>query len=831
MRAGPVLQALGGGLTRRRVQTFVIAAAAAVSTGTAVLGLALAIDSNAPFSRAFAAQHGADVTATINASAATSARLAATTRLPEVTAAAGPYAEATVNLTVGGTVDCHPTPTTPCYSEQTLPPMTLAGRGSPGGSVDDLFLQSGHWAQQSGQVVLSSADIAPSGNLPPAVTLGAQLTADGLPGTPRLTVVGIATSVTGSADGWVAPAEISALRARGPAASAQMLYRFRSAGSAAAVHADVTAVKAALPGGAVAGFQSYLTVQTQEASGIAPIAPFLIAFGLTGLVVAVLIVINVVTGAVVAGYQRIGVLKSIGFTPGQVAAAYTAQAVVPATAGCLAGLVLGNLAAIPLLSRSASVYQVGTLGVPAWTDATVAAVMCGLTAATALVPATRAGRMSAVAAVAAGRAPDTGRGLTAHRLLEALPLPRPVTIGLAAPFARPARAAVTLVVVLAGAAAVTLAAGLSGTLGQVVNGLTHSATEQVQVTYNGGTTVRNGSGGNAAPGSGAGAQAGPGGGEQAGPGPSAAPQGMEAAQQRTVAAALGAQPGTLHFAAEADEQASLAGLAGQLSVTAFRGSANWTGYGLISGRWYTAPGQADVPTGFLNATGASVGDTVTITFNGRQIPVRIVGEVFDTDNSGLEMFTDWQTLASADPGLAASQYDVGLRAGTPPASYAQKLNAVLGPGYSASVNSNDKGLPIVIGLIAALTLLLAAVAGLGVFNTVILTTRERVHDLGVLKAIGMAPRQVVAMAVCWVVGTGLAAGLIAVPAGIIAQRYLARAITAAAGSSLPGSYLNVYRPAELAALALAGVVIAAAAALLPASWAASSTTATALRAE
>jgi putative ABC transport system permease protein len=266
-------------------------------------------------------------------------------------------------------------------------------------------------------------------------------------------------------------------------------------------------------------------------------------------------------------------------------------------------------------------------------------------------------------------------------------------------------------------------------------------------------------------------------------------------------------------------------------VTAFRGRANWTGYGLISGRWYTAPGQADVPTGFLTATGTSVGDTVTITFNGRQIPVRIVGEVFDTDNSGLDMFTDWQTLASAGPGLTVSQYDVGLRAGTAPASYAQKLNAVLGPGYSASVNSHDRGLPIVIGLIAALTLLLAGVAGLGVLNTVILTTRERVHDLGVLKAIGMTPRQVIAMAVCWVAGTGLAAGIVAVPAGITAQRYLARAITAAAGSRLPGSYLNVYHPAELAALALAGVVIAAIAALLPASWAARGTTAAALRAE
>ena len=36
----------------------------------------------------------------------------------------------------------------------------------------------------------------------------------------------------------------------------------------------------------------------------------------------------------------------------------------------------------------------------------------------------------------------------------------------------------------------------------------------------------------------------------------------------------------------------------------------------------------------------------------------------------------------------------------------------------------------IISLVATLTLLLVAVAGLGVLNTVVLQTRERVHDLG-----------------------------------------------------------------------------------------------------
>ena len=51
----------------------------------------------------------------------------------------------------------------------------------------------------------------------------------------------------------------------------------------------------------------------------------MVAFALIGLAMAVLIVGNVVSGAVVAGYQRIGVLKSVGLTPAQVVLAYLSR--------------------------------------------------------------------------------------------------------------------------------------------------------------------------------------------------------------------------------------------------------------------------------------------------------------------------------------------------------------------------------------------------------------------------------------------------------------------------------------------------------------------------
>jgi putative ABC transport system permease protein len=793
---GPVARAVEGGLTRRKVQTLVIGLVLLVSTGACVLALGLIVDSNAPFDRAFAAQHGADVVATVDRAVATPGQLAAAARLPEVTAAAGPYPEAMISPQVRD----------PSQGTATLQPMTVAGRGGPGGPVDDLVIQQGRWAQRPGDLVLSSD----SGfGLP----VGTQITVSGVPGTPQLTVVGYANSISRSADGWVVPSQIAALRAPNAPATAQMLYRFADAGSAAALRTDVGRLRAALPSGALTGTQSYLTIKAQETSGIAPIVPFVVAFGIIGLTMSALIVVNVVSGAVVAGYRRIGILKSIGFTPAQVVGSYAGLVTVPAVAGCIGGVVLGNALSVPLLGRTATVYGVGALAVPVWVDLLVPCAMCCLAGIAALLPSLRAGRLSAVRAIAIGRAPGAGRGYAAHRLLGRLPLPRPVTVGLAAPFARPARAAVTLAAVGLGAMAVTFAVGLSSSLNMVADGLSHAKAEPVQLILTGsGGPVKH-------PG-----PAGPGGGQQ--PSPSA--------QQAAIEAALRAQPGTLHYAAQADQQVSVAGLSGQVRVAAFHGDASWAGYDMISGHWYSGPGQVDVPTNFLTVTGKTVGDTVTFNVNGAQVTARIVGEVFDTDNRGLVLLTDWRTLAAADRGLTPDMYDVALRPGTSPKAYVQALGRTLGPNTSSvdvSINSRDSFFLTLIGLIGTLTLLLAIMAGLGVLNTVVLHTRERVHDLGTFKAIGMTPRQTIAMVVCWVAGTGLVAGLLAVPAGMAVHRYVLPVMAHAAGTGIPASYLAVYRAWELVVLALAGLVIAAAGGMLPAAWAARASTAAALRAE
>jgi hypothetical protein len=70
--------------------------------------------------------------------------------------------------------------------------MTVVGPAGPGGPLEDLVIQQGRWAQRPGELVLS-ADFGV------AVPLGTQLAAGGVPGTPRLTVVGYASSINQSA--------------------------------------------------------------------------------------------------------------------------------------------------------------------------------------------------------------------------------------------------------------------------------------------------------------------------------------------------------------------------------------------------------------------------------------------------------------------------------------------------------------------------------------------------------------------------------------------------------------------------------------------------------
>ncbi|MCF6473338.1 FtsX-like permease family protein [Nonomuraea sp. MG754425] len=737
------------------------------STVAIVVALGLLESVSAPFERAFEGRRGAHVVASYDPAEVTAARLGA--RAPGVEAAAGPFAQAVV--TVAGT------------SEHLPPgPLTVVGRPSPGGPVDRVDLWAGRWPAGEGEIVLDR----PGADRFFSYLLGVRFAVrEGH----TFTVVGLASSVSRSAEAWVTPGQAAAL---GPS-TAQMLYRLDAAATDADVRAGTAALTAGLPSGALLGWQSYLTVKRDAGRTAAAFLPFLTAFGVLGLVVAVLIVANVVSGAVVAGSRHIGVLKALGFTPNQVVAVYLTMVLVPALAGGALGTAAGAVAARPLLDDvGAGVF---TVSIGPWVYAATLAGMPAVAVLAALVPALRAHRLPAARAIGAGVPAAPGRGARVQRLLAGAPLPRAVSLGLGLPFGRPGRAGLTLAAVVLGAATVTLAAGLSLTMtayGQAAQrtGSVHTVVHAGQAR-NHQTPPRHG--------------------------------------DAEIEALLRGLPGAVYVTADAWIGLHLTGRSQPITGRFLRGDSATLGETVVEGRWLRGPGEVVAPSAFLDKRGLAVGDRLSLSLGRARAETTIVGATMDGAADLIQ--ADWRTLTALAPDQRATQYEVRLAPGADTGTYHAAVRAA-DPGlYPVPKSGTDPVTVAVIGFASLLTVLLGTVAALGVFNTVLLDARERRRDLGVLKSIGMTPRQVTVMMVTSMAALGAAGGLLGLPVGVAAHRLVVPAMADAAGLALPEFMVDVWRAPLLVPLPVAGVVIAVLGALVPARSAARLTIAAVLRDE
>jgi putative ABC transport system permease protein len=380
-----------------------------------------------------------------------------------------------------------------------------------------------------------------------------------------------------------------------------------------------------------------------------------------------------------------------------------------------------------------------------------------------------------------------------QRLLAGTRLPRSVSLGLGLPFARPGRSLLSLAAVVPGVTTVTLASGLFRTMtayGDAAQRVGHVDTV-VHVGRPDQTRPRH---------------------DDAG-----------------IEALLRGLPGARHVIADAWIDLRLAGRSGRIMVQFLRGDTAARGETIVRGRWLSGPGEVVVPSAFMKVHGLGIGDRLTLTLGGARTPATIVGEAMSGADDPL--MASWPTLTALDPKMRPTQYEVGLAPGTDVESYNAAVRGA-DPGlYPAAQSPTNRDSVTVIGAASAFTLLLGTVAALGVFNTVLLNTRERRRDLGMLKSIGMTPRQVSVMMVTSMAALGAFGGLLGLPIGVVAHRVVVGAMSGAAGLTLPDFMLDVWRAAELAVPPLAGVAIAMLGAFAPARSAARLTIAEALHTE
>jgi putative ABC transport system permease protein len=771
------------GIRRRRLQTIVIGVVVGVSTATIVLALGLLAAATAPFDDAHAAQNGAHLVAAFDNTKVSDAQLSQAASRGGAEAVAGPFGRITIDTT-GSTTRYLP------------PSVTTVGRADPGGPVDQVNVWQGRWATAPGEIVLNRT---PRGEGP--AQLGTQIS---IPGLPVLTVVGFAYSVSGSADAWVTPDQMTALK---PTAT-QMLYRFPDSATVEEISAGQAAVTNGLAADALLGAQSYLTLKQEVTSQVGVYIPFLAAFGFLGLAVAVLIVANVISGAVVAGFRHIGVLKAIGFTSNQVMAVYLVMVTIPAVIGCVVGVFLGNLVARPMLEDAFETFGTSEVSIDLWVYAAALLGMPVVVVITALLSALRARRLPAAEAISAGSAPRVGRALVVQRWLSGTRLPRSVSLGLGVPFARPARSMLTLAAVMLGVMTVTLAIGVTMSVTAYQEAVQPTHTDRVELL------ARRGEGG--------GMMSVPSG----GPGSGVRPKLGDLEDE----ALLRSLSGTVAVAAVAQKSVHIVGGSQSASIWFYRGDTEHLGPQVLKGQRPDGPGQVSASPRLLNQRGLALGDTITVELNGQRAQMRIVGVVL-TNNPDV-LYADWDALAPLDPGSSAGTYHVQLAPGTNQQAYLDSVKAG-DPGLVA-LPPRDGGSTVALVIISSatlLTLVLGAVAALGVFNTVVLNARERRRDLGMLKSIGMTPRQVTVMMVTSMGGLGVVGGLLGLPLGIAAHQLVVAAMLQAGQADVIDIIVNVYRAPLLVALALAGIAIAVLGALIPARAAARTTIASVLHNE
>jgi putative ABC transport system permease protein len=775
----PVLRKTLADVRRHKLQTAIVGFVVFLSCLTSTLALTLLVETDAPFDRAFEQQQGAHLFATFDSSLVSESQVRATMLLPQVSSAAGPWrvVPATI-LIAGGRVRDIP----------------VAGRADAGGPVDRLAIEQGRWLHGTGEVVLSRQMADETG-----LAAGDTLQAASDSSFPHLRVVGVAVSIGNDAAAWVEPGQLPATNQPDrPPAQYLVAYRLHNASTQADIAGAIAAITNAVPASALQDTSSYLDTKLNADRTTAVMIPFLLAFSVFALVASALIIANLISGAVVAGIREIGIMKSVGFTPAQVVVTFAGRTLLPSAVGCALGLPSGVALSQPFLADTAHAFGLPrTFGFAPGPDALgLAAILLVVVVAT-IFGSVRAGRMSAASAIATGSAPATSGGSRQARLAGAIPLPRALTLGLGESLAKPIRSAMTVVAIVIGVATVTFASGLHQSLGLVASALTHDQQIQVQV-YRSGETKKGGASG--------------------------------PTDEETTALIAG-QPGTARFVGVGHANASVPGAGESVPVWAYRGDSAWLGFVMIHGRWFNAPGEAVAPTAFFTRTGHRVGDTITADFYGTPVQLKLVGEIFDQQGDDILLRTSFDSV----PGkLVAWDYDVQLRPGTDAVRYASAIESS-SPGLSTRLNREngvDTAFLLINSVLAGLALVLGLIAASGVFNTVVLNTREKARDFAILKAVGMTPRQVITMVLASVAVLGVIGAAIGIPAGIGLHRYIVTVMGRIATSTgIPDVFFHVFGVQTLAALAVAGVVIAMVGALLPARWAAGSRIAEVLQAE
>lgn len=469
-------------------------------------------------------------------------------------------------------------------------------------------------------------------------------------------------------------------------------------------------------------FSTAAQVEASMASNDRLVGLLLAVFGIIALVAAPCAIANVTAGRVLMYRQDIAMLKALGFTPGQVVRMLVGTQTLLGIAGACLGVLAARVVTAPAFVRPPDGSAVGLAPLPGWWVTLIAAGTVATVAVATVIPAWWAGRVSPVAAVRV--TPPRGHLSRIARLGLLVHLPAPLVLGARDSLTRRLPALLTVFGVAIPLVVITIALSCWST----IDGF---AGKPARIGLAATLSVR---------------------------GP-AAGQALAADGAQVAAAYPTASFPTL-----------LPGGDGTFTALAIGQSAGADRYPfhVVQGSMYDSPLEAVAGQGFLDLTGLSVGERTILTIDDTNMIVRIVGRVLDPVDNGDVLAFGLDALKAAGITQQSQYYSVELRHGVSAAAAQARLTRS-GVSVSEVANPAD-GLGVVRVVIVVSVVVLAVIALANLLTATAIGLRDHRHETGVLAAIGLTPRQVMATLVVNTtiltligVAGGLMAGLVVAP--------------------------------------------------------------------
>jgi putative ABC transport system permease protein len=695
-------------LRARRGQALAVVAVVAGVVIALLLSAALLQGATNPWQGLFSATRGAQIWLRL---APGSDVGALRSRVQGVTAIAGPYRAAAATV----------------VQDKVKQPVELRGMGQRLPAIGRPLIESGRWltrAQPGGVVLESSFAQALH------ATDGSMLDLDNTEGLPvgRVRVIGIAeTSDQGfypdQAPGlmWVLPGVLQRVEPlSGDTYDVVGLQISDPAATAPVIQQVVTQLGADV----VQDVSTWQQVKQSMARRDPLLGLVLALFGLVALGAAILAIINATSGRVLVQRADLGMLQTIGFTPGQVMTMLVAEHATLGLGGLVAGLAAARLlaprllGAVPGVSAGAATLPLG------WSLLIVGGIEVAVILATA-VPGWRAGRVWPVAAVRP--MPPQGHLSRLARAAMASRLPPAIVLGTRAAFVRRLPALLTIGGLAVPMIMITIGLGFWSTLDEVQH-------NPADIGLAAGLTVN----------------------------PGTVPDSRAwqlVNRDPDVAAAYRGVQVTALLPSETTTLTTL-GMGTSAHPYPFR---------VVQGRLYHAPEEAVATQGLLDALGAHVGELVQMPFGGVLVTFRIVGRIIDPQYDGQVLAYGRDTLADEGATAPPVFYSLVMRHGASAAAAQDWLQRHSAGRLEVTQVANPADqLGVVRVMIAGVILVLALIGLTNLITASLVGLRDHLRDVRVLHAMGLTPAQVLMSLVARTSVLALVAVAIGVPLGLAA---------------------------------------------------------------